>query len=101
MPSTSNVTLFTLNKALTFGKYKGKTVEEVITLDPDYLLWARKNIEWFEIELEVFNDAWELSGALTNCPAYVSKIKEADNAAPVKYTHRDINGDLFDDDIPF
>lgn len=31
--------LFTLDDVLTFGKYRGKTVAEVIGLNPGYILW--------------------------------------------------------------
>lgn len=31
-------------EVLTFGKYKGKTPEEVARIDPEYLAWAYNNI---------------------------------------------------------
>lgn len=34
---------------LNFGKYKGKTIQEVFTEDPNYLLWLRENSEDFVI----------------------------------------------------
>lgn len=33
------------NKPLTFGKYKGKTPDEISDIDPDYIVWMWKNIE--------------------------------------------------------
>lgn len=32
---------------LRFGKYRGKTANSVAELDPQYIVWAAKNIEWF------------------------------------------------------
>ena len=40
-------TIFDLTHQLTFGKYKGKTVQEVIDQNPRYLDWALGTIEWF------------------------------------------------------
>ncbi|MCM1219655.1 MAG: hypothetical protein NC548_34680 [Lachnospiraceae bacterium] len=37
----------------TFGKFKGKTVLEVIETDPRYVAWAIKNVEWFDIDDEL------------------------------------------------
>lgn len=34
---------------MAFGKYKGKTVKEVMYEDPSYLLWADDNVEGFEL----------------------------------------------------
>lgn len=32
---------------LRFGKYRGKTANSVAEVDPQYIVWAAKNIEWF------------------------------------------------------
>lgn len=38
------------NQILTFGKYKGMTVEQISNLNPSYLLWLNKNkIQNFEL----------------------------------------------------
>jgi hypothetical protein len=39
-----------LDGKLTFGKYKGLTVREVIEENPGYLVWAISNIEWFNLD---------------------------------------------------
>lgn len=36
---------FGLKDKLTFGKYKGKTLEFVVKKDPEYIEWAKKNCE--------------------------------------------------------
>lgn len=33
-----------LDKILKFGKHKGKTIKEVLRVDPTYIEWAEKNI---------------------------------------------------------
>jgi hypothetical protein len=41
-----------LNIILSFGKYEGQTIKDVIRVDPDYILWCIDNIEWFELDEE-------------------------------------------------
>jgi len=45
-------TVFGLAHRLTFGKYKGKTVQEVIDQNPRYLDWCLETIEWFDLSAE-------------------------------------------------
>lgn len=44
---------YDLDSALDFGKYKGRTVEDVLDEDPAYLLWALENVERFETDKAV------------------------------------------------
>lgn len=58
---------------ITFGKYKGKTFEEISDIEPSYILWLSENVEsvklpkkWLEaVEWDVredednFMDAYE------------------------------------------
>lgn len=41
---------FGLTDRMTFGKHKGETVSSVIEHSPNYLLWCRKNIDWFDLD---------------------------------------------------
>jgi hypothetical protein len=41
---------FSLSDKLTFGKYKGYTIEDVLEDDLNYLEWAIDEIEWFELD---------------------------------------------------
>ena len=34
---------------MTFGKYKGKTVDHVIHINPRYIQWAEENIPFFSL----------------------------------------------------
>lgn len=51
------VKLKKLKDLIFFGKYKGRTIELVLELDPDYLIWAHTTIEWFKLEDKIYKDA--------------------------------------------
>ena len=55
----------TLGDKLTFGKYRGLTVEEVLAKDAQYLQWAEeKNIIQFDDDLlEAISEAAEIQHA--------------------------------------
>jgi uncharacterized protein (DUF3820 family) len=46
---------------ITFGKYKGKTFDEIADIDPDYILWIDENVKdvklpkkWIEcVEMDI------------------------------------------------
>ena len=44
---------------ITFGRYKGRTIEELLEEDPGYLLWADSEIGWFKLEAAVKEQAIE------------------------------------------
>jgi len=44
---------YDLDSILDFGKYKGRTVEDVLDEDPRYLLWALESVERFETDAAV------------------------------------------------
>lgn len=35
---------------ITFGKYKGKTFNEIAYIDPDYISWIDENVKTIEID---------------------------------------------------
>lgn len=39
---------------LRFGKYKGKTLEQVWQMNPGYIDWCISNVDWFFMEKETF-----------------------------------------------
>ena len=102
--AAQTVTEYYTHSTSNFGKYKGKTVEEVLTLDPSYLLWAHKNVEWFALEKEVWIDAWTLDGGEGLVPQYKEKgAASKQDATPSTRTVNSMD-DLFDnpeDDVPF
>lgn len=42
---------------LTFGKYRGETIREVLDNDPQYLVWLHENSEHFELGWELLEEA--------------------------------------------
>lgn len=42
--------IYDLDTELNFGKYKGHTVEDILTRDPEYLLWLLENVDRFEVD---------------------------------------------------
>lgn len=42
--------IYDLDTKLNFGKFKGRTVEEVLLAEPSYLLWLLENVERFEVD---------------------------------------------------
>lgn len=40
---------YTLNDHLTFGKYRGMTIKEVLQKDADYIEWCKNKVEGFVI----------------------------------------------------
>lgn len=39
---------FYLDTVLTFGKHKGKSIEEILRVDRGYLNWCKENLPWFD-----------------------------------------------------
>ncbi len=54
-------------RLFTFGKHKGKSVIEVMSFDPQYVLWIEENVKSFEIyadEYKYCRDAAETEDGL-------------------------------------
>ncbi len=47
-----NWNIFTAETTFDFGRYKGKTLEEVAQTNASYILWCARNIEKFLISIE-------------------------------------------------
>lgn len=47
---------YTLDTEFTFGKYKGKTVKEVLELHPNYIDWCAINLDHFYISDETITE---------------------------------------------
>jgi len=50
IPRKADAKQLSLETVMTFGEFKGRTVREVADERPSYLVWAIKNISWFEID---------------------------------------------------
>ena len=57
-----------LKDKLTFGKHKGKTIKEILDIDPQYLVWLHQETE-HKLQSKIYNkaqldsrDSWEEHG---------------------------------------
>ena len=50
----SNKLIKSLEYKLTFGKYKGKTLNNILSYDASYILWANKNVKWFKLSEKLY-----------------------------------------------
>lgn len=82
--------------SFTFGKYRGRTIAEIIAKDPQYIVWAHNNVDFFKVK----------SGVLATAVETVREQKQA-KPAPDKplfgrpKTPPKFLDDEADDDIPF
>lgn len=56
---------YTLDTEFTFGKYEGKTVKEVLELQPNYLDWCAINLDHFYISDEIITEIKEIKPDFT------------------------------------
>lgn len=55
----TNVTLkmYGHNTVIDFGKYKNYSVDQVLGINPQYLLWAHRNVDFFNLTDDALGDA--------------------------------------------
>ena len=41
-----------------WGKYKGRAISDVLEIDPQYIIWAHANVDWFNPSNEILEKAW-------------------------------------------
>lgn len=46
---------FSSNDTFTFGMYKGKSIDAIISINPKYVLWAEKNVSYFTLTPDQHN----------------------------------------------
>jgi hypothetical protein len=56
---------YTLDTEFTFGKYEGKTIKEVLELQPSYLDWCAINLDHFYITDEIITEIKEIKPDFT------------------------------------
>lgn len=44
-------------RVMGFGRYKDLTIEEVLQIDPQYLLWCQENIAQFDLNHDLLDEA--------------------------------------------
>lgn len=50
---TEEKNIYNLRDKIPFGKFKGKTIEEICNLDSSYLVWAIKNVRDFNLSDDI------------------------------------------------
>lgn len=74
-----------LNDVMTFGKYKGRTIRDVLSIDASYLLWAQRTIEQFKLAeplVEIAEQYYDKQQAEYNLSYAVSSIGHWDEPFP-------------------
>jgi hypothetical protein len=61
----SNMKYYYSDTIFTFGKYKGKTLDEVMQLDPDYVDWCLANLDHFALGDDEFTSNLKTSSKRT------------------------------------
>lgn len=59
MPSYKDIyrnTITDKKAILTFGKYKGQSIEFVMDTDPQYLLFCQSSIDWFDLDHKILDE---------------------------------------------
>lgn len=85
-----------LNDVLSFGKYKGSTIKDVIKEEPSYLIWCQQNVGWFELDEDL----------LLKCEELVEQSKNRNRRRGRGGLNHHISMNVpddfdLDDDIPF
>ena len=44
------------NHVLTFGKYKGESIADLLETNPQYLIWLHENSDYFELSSDLFDE---------------------------------------------
>lgn len=57
--SSSNKTINDRSHILTFGKYKGQSIEEIMEYDANYLLFLHNNNGFFNLHYELLDEVEE------------------------------------------
>ena len=52
----ATIKVLSADDVLTFGKYKGKTLREIYSENPNYLIWVSQNTNDFVIDFRSFNE---------------------------------------------
>ena len=53
------IKMYDLNTQIKFGRFSGKTITEIIEIEPTYIEWCIKHLDHFLISVEVLNSITE------------------------------------------
>ena len=68
--------MYNLNTILPFGKYKGKTIDEVLEIAPSYINWACSTIPAFDVNVQardMLKLAMQISASSKHVPTSKSR----------------------------
>ena len=82
---------YDLETEFTFGKYEGKTLREILEIQPEYLDWCAINLDHFYISEEVIDEIKTINSDFTISVEGNKKLSE-------KYEQWENEQEDFDDD---
>lgn len=89
------IKLFKLNYTLGFGKYSGKTVEEISKIDPHYLDWSLCYLDHFYLDSEQFEKIQALVPTYQFSENAIDKREEKDDDFHCPETNRQYEDDEY------
>ena len=57
-----------LDYVFTFGKHNDELLEEVLKTDPEYIIWCSDEIEWFDLDTDVYDMAVDRDATINHYP---------------------------------
>lgn len=74
-----------MSRKLEFGQYRGKDLDLIIKVDPEYVNWAAKTIEWLHLsdaEIRALHESFEREAARRGVYRYsLAYLPQVDHAA--------------------
>jgi len=90
---------YTLDTEFTFGKFSGKTIREVIKIQPDYIDWCAINLDHFYISDEIITEVKAIIPTFVLSEEGQSKLTEKYETWESQQQDNDDN-DYYDDNSP-
>ncbi|MGI6310587.1 MAG: hypothetical protein ACOXZU_03515 [Bacteroidales bacterium] len=82
-----------LNTKFKFGKFKGKTLREILRIQPSYIDWCIVNLDHFYLSNQTMNRIWGFKPDFTLSPGAQDMLLQKENNMK---TERDEEG-IYDD----
>jgi hypothetical protein len=92
---------YDLNTELTFGKYRGKTIKEILSIRASYLNWCSINLDHFYLSDEVIKEMKEVKPNFSMSNEAVQKLTEKYTLWENEQTQNNLDDqDYVEDDRP-
>src|SRR5690554_957889 len=85
---------YDLDTEFTFGKYEGKTVREIIEIQPAYIDWCAINLDHFYISTEVIE---EIKASYSNFKISEEGVNKLNEKHEQRETEQEDYGDYYED----